>query len=262
MSDDDRTVRAEIEVPGTPEEVWEAIATGPGITAWFVPTECDEREGGRLTEHHGPEPEMQVSAEITGWDPPRRLAYETDWAPDEGVEPSRVATEFLVEARAGGTCVVRVVNSGFGSGDGWDQALDGTRKGWVPALENLRLYLEHFGGQAASSILVGGPVPGSREDAWTAMLGALGMAPADPGERVASDADGAPDLAGTVEYAGASQMILRLERPGAGLGYLGTGGPGRTAYGFVRAQLFGDGARAIAEREQGTWERWLAAQSS
>jgi uncharacterized protein YndB with AHSA1/START domain len=25
-----------IEVPGTPEQVWEAIATGPGTEAWFV----------------------------------------------------------------------------------------------------------------------------------------------------------------------------------------------------------------------------------
>ena len=41
-----RSVAVEVEVPGTPEEVWQAIATGPGITAWFVPTEVEEREGG------------------------------------------------------------------------------------------------------------------------------------------------------------------------------------------------------------------------
>jgi len=262
MSDDDRSVHAEIEVPGSPEEVWHAIATGPGITAWFVPTDCDEREGGSITQHHGPGTGMQVDAEITGWDPPRRLAYETDWAPDEGVEPSRVATEFLVEARSGGTCVVRVVNSGFGSGEEWDQALESTRAGWVPALESLRLYLEHFGGQVASSILVGGPVPGSRPEAWTAMLGALGMPEPAAGAHVATSAEGAPDIAGTVEFARQGQMIVRLERPCPGLGMVGAGGPGRTAYGFMRAQLFGDGAPAVARREQGVWEEWLAAQSS
>ena len=31
-----RSVQIEIEVPGTPEEVWQAIATGPGISSWFV----------------------------------------------------------------------------------------------------------------------------------------------------------------------------------------------------------------------------------
>src|SRR5439155_990358 len=34
-----RSVQVEVEVPGTPEEVWQAIATGPGISSWFVPTE-------------------------------------------------------------------------------------------------------------------------------------------------------------------------------------------------------------------------------
>ena len=36
-----RSVEAEIEVPGTPETVWTAIATGPGISSWFVPAEVD-----------------------------------------------------------------------------------------------------------------------------------------------------------------------------------------------------------------------------
>ena len=34
-----RSIRVEVEVPGTPEQVWEAIATGPGGSSWFVPTE-------------------------------------------------------------------------------------------------------------------------------------------------------------------------------------------------------------------------------
>ena len=37
----------EVEVPGTPEQVWNAIATGPGISSWFVPTEIAEGEYGR-----------------------------------------------------------------------------------------------------------------------------------------------------------------------------------------------------------------------
>ena len=37
-----RSVQVEVEVPGTPEEVWQAIATGPGISAWFTPAEFEE----------------------------------------------------------------------------------------------------------------------------------------------------------------------------------------------------------------------------
>ena len=49
-----RSVQGEVEVPGTPEEVWKAIATGPGISSWFVPTEFEERDvafGGDTGRH-------------------------------------------------------------------------------------------------------------------------------------------------------------------------------------------------------------------
>lgn len=32
-----RSVEVEFEVNGTPEEVWQAIAIGPGVSSWFVP---------------------------------------------------------------------------------------------------------------------------------------------------------------------------------------------------------------------------------
>jgi uncharacterized protein YndB with AHSA1/START domain len=41
-----RYVQVEVEVPGTPEEVWEAIATGAGISSWFVPTRFTQTEDG------------------------------------------------------------------------------------------------------------------------------------------------------------------------------------------------------------------------
>ena len=31
-----RAVQVEIEVSGAPEEIWQAIATGPRISSWFV----------------------------------------------------------------------------------------------------------------------------------------------------------------------------------------------------------------------------------
>ena len=32
-----------VEVPGTPEQVWAAIATADGISSWFLPTDVEER---------------------------------------------------------------------------------------------------------------------------------------------------------------------------------------------------------------------------
>ena len=43
-----RAIDLAIEVPGTPEEVWEAVASGPGITAWFVPAKVEGRVGGTV----------------------------------------------------------------------------------------------------------------------------------------------------------------------------------------------------------------------
>ena len=65
------------------------------------------------------------------------------------------AAEWLVEARDGGTCVVRLI-SGFGSGAEWDAQYDATQAGWRLFLYNLRLYLTHFPGQPCASILVNG----------------------------------------------------------------------------------------------------------
>jgi uncharacterized protein YndB with AHSA1/START domain len=42
-----RSVQVEVEVPGTPEEVWQAIATGLGISSWLAPAEFEEQGGKR-----------------------------------------------------------------------------------------------------------------------------------------------------------------------------------------------------------------------
>ena len=40
-----RWVEMEFLAPGTPEEVWQAMATGPGNAAWFTRATVDERVG-------------------------------------------------------------------------------------------------------------------------------------------------------------------------------------------------------------------------
>ena len=49
MTPDELGLDVQIEVAATPEQVWEAISTGPGISAWFMPAEV---EGERITFHH------------------------------------------------------------------------------------------------------------------------------------------------------------------------------------------------------------------
>src|ERR1700680_1435976 len=89
-----RSVQLEVEVPGSPEEVWQAIATGPGISSWFVPGQVEERAGGAFTLNFGPG--MESESKIAEWDPPRRFTKEGD-----GMDPDAppVATEWIVEAK-------------------------------------------------------------------------------------------------------------------------------------------------------------------
>ena len=62
-----------------------------------------------------------------------------------------MATEWIVEGRSGGTCIVRVVHSLFASTDDWDDQLEGMESGWPAFFNILRLWLTHFRGRTGTS---------------------------------------------------------------------------------------------------------------
>lgn len=247
----DRVLRLEVEVPGSPEEVWEAVATGPGISAWFVPAVVDGRVGGRMELTFGPG--LVEQGEITAWEPPHRFRY--------GAPPGSertLAFEWLVEAQAGGTCLVRLVNSGFGEGEDWDREYDGLANGWPMFLDNLRLFRTHFPGQRAASVIVTSASAGLRGDVWPQLVAALGASEAAVGDRVALEAEGAPRLAGVVERAVGERLTLLLDDPGPGVAFLSVEGHGDPSYASVFLYLFGDGAAELAARDDPRWRAWLA----
>jgi uncharacterized protein YndB with AHSA1/START domain len=250
-----RWVQAEVEVPGTPEEVWQAIATGPGISSWFVHTEVEEREGGAIAAHFGPG--MDSDSTITAWDPPRRFVADSQ---DMGPEAPVVATEWIVEAQAGGNCVVRVVHSWFASSDDWDSQFEGHAHGWVAFFRILRLYLTHFRGQSCSPFQLMGVAPEPTAQAWAALSGALGLAEATEGQHVSTLA-GAPPLGGRVERVGPSEypeLLLRLDAPTTGIAHLFALPMGGQVYLPIRFYLYGDQAAAAAARAEPLWQAWLS----
>src|SRR6476646_2490553 len=242
-----------VEVPGTPEQVWQAIATAKGMSAWFLPTEMEEREGGSL--HFTMRPEMGSDGQVTGWDPPRRLVYEEDWAALMGKDPdtlSPLTSEFLVEAQSGGTCVVHVTSSGFGIGADWESEFwDDMGPGWMPFFDNLRLYLSHFPGQVATPLEVTTSHPGDAEALWSTLHDALGLG--DEGATV--EVRGAT---GTVERVGERQTLVRLTAPVPGMlsVYAWDEGGGKATAG-VRAYLFSADAADYVRREEPAWQAWL-----
>jgi hypothetical protein len=197
---------------------------------------------------------MESQATITEWDPPRRFVAETT---DEG--PDTAATEWTVEARTGGACVVRVVHSWFASSDEWDDQFEGHTFGWLSFFRILRLYLAHFRGQPCSAFQVMGVAPEPLADAWEAFSRPLGLAGAVAGQRVSAP-DGAPPLGGVVEQSGPPEgieLLLRLDAPAPGVAHLFPMAMDGRVYLSVRYFLYGEPAAPAAERAEQHWLTWM-----
>jgi uncharacterized protein YndB with AHSA1/START domain len=251
-----RFVQVEVEVPGTPEEVWRAIATGPGISSWFVPTEFEMRDGKPVAVKMNFGPGLESRAVVTTWDPPRKfIAQGEGWG---GSPP--IATEWSVEARTGGTCLVRVVNSLFASADDWDNQLEGTESGWPGFFRTLRIYLTHFRSQPSAIMQFVAPFAGTEAAAWETLTAALGLQGVTTGQRW-SAAAGVPALSGLAEYVSQRpyDALLRLDQPGPGVAAFGAfnfGGQSMVALNFYH---YGDQAAETAVRETPVWQAWIQA---
>lgn len=243
------------EMPGTPEQVWQAIATGPGITAWFVPSTVEERVGGAVSFDLGG---GNVSpGHVTAFEPPRRFAYEEPgWNP----EAPPLATEFVVESDAGGQCRVRIVMSLETEDDRWDGEIGGMEAGWAPFFEVMRIYLRDFAGQAATSLRPMATYAGSLDEAWRRFCAELGIEGASPGDRIET-AGGAPRLAGRVERLGSTEhqkeLLIRLEAPSGGVALPGAWSWGGQTHLGVSLFFYGPDSEAVAAREGAIWEAWL-----
>ena len=253
MSEERRSIELEVEVPGTAEEVWRAVATGPGISSWYVPHTVEERAGGSAMASFGPGPEMQIPGRVAVWEPPCRICFDGG----EGVDG--LAFEWTVEPRDDDRCAVRLVNSGFGQGGEWDAQYDGMVEGWKMFMLNLRLHMEHFAGQTAASALPTAMGAGSLDEIWAGITAALGI-PSAPGvgERIEPQASGVPALAGTVVDVASHRIALLVDRPAPGTGFVAVESYGEHAGASVWLYLYGaDGAQA-AERDGPLWQQWLA----
>jgi uncharacterized protein YndB with AHSA1/START domain len=250
-----RSIQVEVEVPGTPEEVWQAIASGPGMSAWFTPAEFEERDGKPVAVTLNFGPGMESRSVVTVWDPPRIFVREAKgWM--QGSPP--IATEFSVEAKAGGVCVVRVVNSLFASTDDWDNQLIGTESGWPGFFRILRLYLTHFRGQRSAFMQFMASVAGTQAEAWGTLTAALGLNDVGVGQHWAVPA-GVPALGGVVENVSQSQYgaLLRLDQPGPGIAALYTMKFGGSVMATFSFYFYGDPAAETVAREKPLWEAWI-----
>ncbi len=253
-ADGRRSVQVEVEVPGTPEEVWQAIATGPGVSSWFVPTEMEFVDGKPVAVKSNFGPGMESRAVVTAWDPPRMYAAESPgWTP----EMPPMATEWSVEARAGGVCVVRVMHSLFAETEDWDNQLEGTEHGWPGFYRTLRIYLTHFRGQRSAIMQKLAVAAGTEAEVWETLTSALGLKSVSIGQHWTAPA-GVPALGGVVEHntQAPNDLLLRLDTPGPGVAALGTYNSGQIMVG-VNLYFYGDHAAATVASDTPRWQAWI-----
>lgn len=192
------------EVDATPEQVWDAIATGPGIDSWFMGrTEVDPGDGGTVrTDFGGYTPESTVTA----WEPSKRFAYHSGEAEDGRF----IAYEFLIEGRDKGSTVLRTVTSGFLPGDDWEAEYDAMTKGGAMFLHTLVEYLTHFAGRTATPITAFGPPVSDWEQAWAVLHQELGLgARVAAGDQVRFVPDGGGPVEGVVYFVNPHALGVR-----------------------------------------------------
>ncbi len=130
-----RSIEKEIFVAVSPERAFRAFVDTDDLEHWFaIKAEIDARPGGDWTMTWS---SMAATGTIVEIDPPRLLVMETVNEPPFG----NTILRFEFTPESDGT-LVRLINSGFGTGDDWDAYHDGVNSGWGDALRDLKRWLE------------------------------------------------------------------------------------------------------------------------
>lgn len=137
-------------VDATPDQIWDAIATGPGISTWFVGrTEIhDDTVRTAFGDNWIPTGTIKIQ------DRPHRFAYASEPAPDGRF----IAYEYLVETHDHAATTLRTVTSGFLPGDDWADEYEAMRYGTELFFATLVEYLRHFPGQPTTPVTAFPPV--------------------------------------------------------------------------------------------------------
>jgi len=170
-------------------------------------------------------------------------------------EPGRVATEWTVEAREGGKCVVRVVHRWFASTDDWDHQYEGHTYGWLAFFRVLKLYLTHFRGQQSASFQLAAFSNAPLPEAWRAVTDSFAFSGNEPQTLMTPSAPGVVERRTEPPY---PELLLRLNGPASGTAHLFAMSTGPQTMLSVRLYLYGDQVADAAEAAKQRWNSWLS----
>jgi hypothetical protein len=135
-------------------------------------------------------------SEIVANEPGKRFAFRGAESPDGRF----FAMEFLLEARSGGSTVLRVVSSGFLPGDDWEDEYEAMVRGGRLYLHTLVEYLTHFTGRPGVSVTPSAAEPGDLDRRWQAVRADLGLTDAQVGQQVTLTPTGLAPIDGVVDH--------------------------------------------------------------
>ena len=142
--------RHEATVPATPEQVWDAITSGPQVDSWFMGrSDIETREGGVVRFE---DPAFTMESTITAWQPPTRFAFRSPEDPEGGFH----VFDYEVEPADQGA-TVRWIHSGALTGDDWEAEYVAMGEGDPMYFGKLVEYVTYFRGRTAVSIAAFGP---------------------------------------------------------------------------------------------------------
>ncbi|MQA08596.1 MAG: SRPBCC domain-containing protein [Pseudonocardiaceae bacterium] len=237
----------EVELRATPEQVWEAVSTAPGMSTWFVPHEIGE-DGQPFGDFGGGNTQ---GGTILAWEPGRRVVYGAPGSESE--ESAPFALEFLVEGREGGTTVLRLVQSGFFDGESWEDEYEGTSKGWAIFFHNLAQYFEFFAGLPVTGVVAMSITTLDTETLWAMFYRELGVpAAVAVGDRVKLTPTGLDAISGVVDIRGDGVLGVRTDNALYRFS-------GRAAYGhgMVQATHYFYGVDMDRAEATAAWQGWL-----
>jgi len=213
-----------IALNATRAQVWDAIATGPGLSAWFVRYELEPRKGGLARGDFGGGTFSE--SRVLAYEPGRRIVLGGERvAHDVGAEPEE-HTDSLLEfwitsgddrLKRRSHTVLHFRQRGFPEED---QSV--YEAGWTVYFHTLAEYFNHFGAKPAVTTIALVLPPLDREEAFASVVRGLGVDSGfDVGDKMQITPDGQETITGVVD--------LRMSGPP--LEALGI----RTDTGFLRA---------------------------
>jgi uncharacterized protein YndB with AHSA1/START domain len=233
-------IRREVELPASAQDVFDAVTSG--TAAWLFPTgDVEPRVGGKA---------MGGAATVTAWEPPHLFANRA-----EGPDGWFNVLETVIEARDDGTAVLRYVHAGIFT-DNWDAQYDGASQSTSFYLHTLDQYLRYFNRRPVTYVGASGGTAGEGPDAFTRVLGALGVTGASAGQAVHVEVPGLPGpVDGVVDYISPADAPRFLGvRTGDGLyRFFGHNAFGGSA--TVGHHLFAPGVDG--EKAGQAWQSWL-----